>query len=321
MKKIRLGLIVLIMLICFSLFACNKETKEEKHLNVLLPEGIPSVAIGGLFDDENYKFETVDGAQLLSGALIKGEYDVIIAPIILGAQLYTKSNNKYKLAAVLTTGNSYLVSKKENAISSLKDLEGETIASYGENTAPDIVLKAALVASGVDLSAVTIVYENSVSDAFSNRFAVQNGVKYVLSAEPIITKMEQNKYTDGLSKIDLQAVLHDQISVIPQAGIFVLDNDTDYSSFLYKVKNNVTNLNNNSEEYADKLLNLKSELKRIFEKLTKPVIVNSIPNSNIVYLNALENKTTLDNYFALVNNYNSNILNNNTINTDFYYGK
>ncbi len=315
MKKIIC--VIIILLSSFTLLSCKK---NEEHIKVLLPSGIPSVALGLMFDDNNYDFTVVDGASMLSSELVKEDYDIIIAPIILGAQLYTKNSNNYKLASVITTGNSYLVSRSADVLVSLKDLEGETIASYGENTAPDIVLKAALEANGVDLSKVDFVYENSVADVFSNRFMSNNRVKYILSAEPIISKMEDKAFKDDpLSKVDLQDSLKEIIDVIPQAGIFVLNSSIDYSSFLNKVNNNVKYLNENPEEYANKLINITSDNKTIFVNLTEKVISKSIPTSNIVYMQAKENKQIMDKYFNMVNKYNNKILQGKEIDENFYY--
>ena len=120
-------------------------------------------------------------------------------------------------------GNSFLVCKKEKSVESLKDLEGKKIAAYGQNTAPDIVLKAALEAKGVDVTKIEFVYENSVQDVLTNRLIADSTVDYVLCAEPVISKIEISlKAKVGeISKIDLQNELNDELSLIPQAGIFV----------------------------------------------------------------------------------------------------
>lgn len=321
MKKFKtLMVLPLLILLLVSMFGCAK--KEKVELKILSPEGIPCVALGSLFDEENYTFDTVTGSDLLSSNLISGEYDVIVAPIIMGAQLYTKETSKYQLASILTLGNSYLVSKTSDAIESLTELEGQTVASYGKNTAPDIILKAALVASGVDLDKVTFVYENSVADVFTNRFMVTDPVKYILSAEPVISKMEIKKFNgdNSLTKINLQAVLKDELAVIPQAGIFVKkDLDKDVSDFLNMVKESTESLNSDANTYTEKLFNLVSEKKSIFESLTKEVIIKSIPGSNITYMKASDNKTVLDAYFEMISTYNANILGGKTVDEGFYY--
>jgi len=318
MKRINLIIITLVLVLSLSMFSCKK---EEERLKVLLPEGIPSIALGALFDNDDIEFTTVNGSDMLSSALIDGEYDVVVAPIIMGATLYTKNIKNYKLASTITLGNSYIVGLKSNEISDLKELEGEKIASYGENTAPDIVLKAALVKAGVDLSKVEFVYENSVADVFANRFMSNDACKYILSAEPIISKMEVKKYNgeNSLFRFDLQEVLKDDIEYILQAGIFVRDNGKNYDDFLNKVSNNVTYLNNNTLEYVDTLFALKSDKKIIFENIGKNVIVKSIPSSNIYFIKAKENKDKFDKYFDMINTYNKNILKENVIDEAFYY--
>lgn len=324
MRKIKI--IVMLLILVFVAVSCknnngNKQ-EEEKVVKVLMPEGIPAVALGGLFEDSEMEIIVVSGPSVLSSELIKKDYDVIVAPIILGAQLYSKGSLNYKLNSILTMGNSFLVCKKDKEVASLKDLEGKKIAAYGQNTAPDIVLKAALEAKGVDVSKIEFVYENSVQDVLTNRLMVDSTVDYVLCAEPVISKIEVSlKAKVGeISKIDLQEELKEELSLIPQAGIFVnkeLDDDT-IKNLTDKVKGNVSYLNTNTEAYVDKLSAYKGDYSYIFENLGKEVILNSIPNSSIVFLDAKENVETLNKYFNMINKFNSKILNNNTIDEKFY---
>lgn len=324
MRKIKI--IVILLMLVFVTVSCKNnngnEQEEEKVVKVLMPEGIPAVALGGLFEDSKMEITVVSGPSVLSSELIKKDYDVIVAPIILGAQLYTKGSLNYKLNSILTMGNSFLVCKKDKGVVSLKDLEGKKIAAYGQNTAPDIVLKAALEAKDVDVSKIEFVYENSVQDVLTNRLMVDSTVDYVLCAEPVISKIEVSlKAKVGeISKIDLQEELKEELSLIPQAGIFVnkeLDDDT-IKKLTDKVKGNVSYLNTNTEAYVDKLSAYKGDYSYIFENLGKEVIFNSIPNSSIVFLDAKENVETLNKYFNMINKFNSKILNNNTIDEKFY---
>ena len=324
MRKIKI--IVMLLMLVFVAVSCKNnngnEQEEEKVVKVLMPEGIPAVVLGGLFEDSKMEITVVSGPSVLSSELIKKDYDVIVAPIILGAQLYTKGSLNYKLNSILTMGNSFLVCKKDKEVASLKDLEGKKIAAYGQNTAPDIVLKAALEAKGVDVNKIEFVYENSVQDVLTNRLMVDSTVDYVLCAEPVISKIEVSlKAKVGeISKIDLQKELKEELSLIPQAGIFVnkeLDDDT-IKKLTDKVKGNVSYLNTNTEAYVDKLSAYKGDYSYIFENLGKEVILNSIPNSSIVFLDAKENVETLNKYFNMINKFNSKILNNNTIDEKFY---
>ncbi len=319
MNKIKkLFIIPILLFVALVTVGCKK---EEVKLTVLAPEGIPCVALGGLFNDDNYTITTVAGPDLLKADLVKGDNEIIIAPIVLGATLYTKgASDKYKLVSTLTLGNSYLVCREKDKIDSLKELEGKKVASYGANTAPDIVLKKALSVAGVDLSKVEFVHEASVADAFTNQFMPNNDVNYVLSAEPIITKMTIKKFNtpeNKLVSIDLQEILKDELTVIPQAGIFVrADLDKDISSFVKKIKNNVKELNKKPAEYASKLMALNND---IFNNLGEEVIKRSIPGSNIEFMEAKTNKTILDKYFSMIREYNPNILGAKEVDEAFYY--
>ena len=320
MKFKRILFIIVVTVVALLLIACNED--ESPNVKVLMPQGIPSVALGNLLDDEKTNFTIVDGPSVLSAELMKGDYDVIVAPIVLGAQLYTKGTLNYKLKAILTEGNTFLVCKETKKINSLKELEGKKIAAYGENTAPDIAFKAALAVNGVDITKVEIVYENSVSDVLSNRFLIDDSIDFILSAEPIISKIKTvllNK-VGNIEVYDLQEALNSTAEFIPQAGIYVKKdaNEKSIDKFLDKVESNVKSLKDNTEDYVAKLFDYEGEYATVFSSLGEQVILTSIPNSSIVYKNAKQNKNTLDKYFEMINTYNNKILSGKTIDEYFY---
>ena len=236
MKKI---ISILLIILSLAFFGCEKE-ENYNRIKVILPSGTPLVAVGGLLLDENYEFEVVGGADLLTAALAKDEYDVVIAPITAATKLHLLGKSAYKFASVITTGNNYLVSK--NGSTALSDVAGRKILAYGQNNTPDIVLKAVLEAN--DLEA-TIEYQVAVSDIVP--FIVQNtgDYDYYLTAEPTLTQLKL-KYGQELTVIDLQESLKEEIDVIPQAGIFVLekeDNKKEIARFLELVEKNIEYLN------------------------------------------------------------------------------
>ena len=321
MRNIKKLFILLIGLI-FTLALCSCKDEDLPNAKVMLPQGIPAVALGNLLSDEKIDFTIVDGPSVLSAELMKEDYDVIVAPIVLGAQLYTKETLKYNLKAVLTEGNTFLVCKEAKKISSLKELEGKKVAAYGENTAPDITFKAALKANGVDITKIEIVYENSVSDVLSNRFLTDDSIDFILSAEPIISKIK-TALAAKVGKIevyDLQKALESNADFIPQAGVFVKKgaNEKVINSFLKKLSDNINDLNMDAEKYVTKLFAYEGEYASIFTTLGQNVILESIPNSSIVYKDAKSNKETLDKYFVMINEYNNKILSGKTIDEDFY---
>jgi len=316
MKKI-ISYVLILFLLC-GLLSCSK---QKESIKILSPEGIPAIALGGLLTNEDYDITLVNGANVLSVELMKDEYDIIVAPIIMGAQLYIKGEINYQLKSIITLGNSFLVFKKEDHINSLKDLEGQTVASYGQNTAPDILFKAALINQGVDIEKINFVYEDSVASVLSNRFMGKDNIKYILCAEPIISKMEtalKSKIGD-IEKINLQECLSNEISNIPQAGIFVRkETKNNYDFFFTQIKENIEFLNLNPSEYAKTITTIDSEYQTVYTNLGENLIINSIPNSMIVYMEASKYKKDLNTYFSIINKYNEKILNNGEIDEEFY---
>jgi NitT/TauT family transport system substrate-binding protein len=311
MKKI-----ITILLMILILTGCTKTNSVK--IKILIPDGIPTIALGGLFDEENFEVTIVSGPDLLTSELIQDNYDIIVAPLTAGAKLYIKGSLKYKVESILTFGNSYLISRRDIKLDSMADLEGKTIAAFGMNNTPDIILKAALEEAGV---VSEIEYENSVNDALTNRF-LTNDIDYLLTAEPILTKIQTTMKID-INIIDLQAVLKSEIALIPQAAIFVKESNENINinNFLNKVEDNVLYLNSNPQIYADTLVSLDANKYPSFAKLGSPLIALSIPKSNIDYLKVIDNKTLIEKYFQIINKYNPNILGNSIPSDGFYNEK
>ena len=91
---------ILLSLLGLSLFGFNNDIKLENEIKVIAPMGTPYLALGGLLEEENVKIECVAGTDPLKAALVAGEYDVVVAPINLAAQLFNKGNSKYVIDAI-----------------------------------------------------------------------------------------------------------------------------------------------------------------------------------------------------------------------------
>ena len=78
---------VFLVLLVFILASCKKDENLQK-IKIIVPNGTPLVAVGDLLSNENYEFEVVSGADLLTAALVKKDYDVVIAPITATTKVY-----------------------------------------------------------------------------------------------------------------------------------------------------------------------------------------------------------------------------------------
>lgn len=297
MKKILSFILLTIM--SLSLFSCGN-VKLENEVTIITPYGTPFLALGGLLNEENVKIDAVNGADGIKTALVKGEYDVVVAPINLAAQLYNKGNSKYVIDAVITMNNAYIVTAKENKLDSINDLKNEKISAFGASGIPGNVLKTLYKNNNLDESLIdfSLASSSAVYAAYAKNTLE---AKYVLMSEPEISKLVVNDKKD-IKTLDLTKELGIDV---PQACILVnpnSDKQEDIDSLLKIIENNIKSLNKNPEKYADEIL----PLDRTFEAMTKEVIVRSIPLTNIVYKKASSFKSEIENILTILGVANPN---------------
>ncbi|MBO4623543.1 MAG: ABC transporter substrate-binding protein [Bacilli bacterium] len=310
MKKI----ISILLFLFVSVFAFGCKEKEKTYL--LTPEGIPLVAIGGVVSE--FEVTTTPGPQVLQSELVQDNYDVIVAPVTLGAQLSIKGSINYKIAGLITFDNMYIVSKKSVTLNSINDLNGKTIYAYGQNQPSDIMLKYALEKSGVTC---TIEYADSVATVVSSYFLPGNA-DYALVAEPYLSKIKQKV---EVNVIDVASVLRNlsegNVEFIPQAAIYVYKelSKSQIKKILKVIEDNIAALNKDNFAYAKLLLEQDSNLYPLFTNLGEDVLSGVCLNAGINYLKAYDNKAKLEEFFGIVDKANKNLFNGQVPSEDFYF--
>ena len=310
MKKI----ISILLVLFVSVFAFGCKEKEKTYL--LTPEGIPLVAIGGVVS--KFEVTTTPGPQVLQSELVQDNYDVIVAPVTLGAQLSIKGSINYKIAGLITFDNMYIVSKKNITLNSINDLNGKTIYAYGQNQPSDIMLKYALEKSGVTC---TIEYADSVATVVSSYFLPGNA-DYALVAEPYLSKIKQKV---EVNVIDVASVLRNlsegSVEFIPQAAIYVYKelSKSQIKKILKVIEDNIAALNKDNSAYAKLLLEQDSNLYPLFTNLGEDVLSGVCLNAGINYLKAYDNKDKLEEFFGIVDKANKNLFNGQVPSEDFYF--
>jgi ABC-type nitrate/sulfonate/bicarbonate transport system substrate-binding protein len=206
------------MILTLSFASCGN-VKVENEVKVITPYGTPFLALGGLLEEENVKIDAVNGADGIKAALVKGEYDVVVAPINLAAQLYNKGNSKYIIDAVVTMNNAYIVTSSENKLDSINDLNGQKVAAFGAAGIPGNVLKTLYKNNNLDASLIdfSLASSSQVYAAFAGNTLE---AKYVLMSEPEISKLVVNDKKD-IKTLDLTKELGIDV---PQACILVNPN-------------------------------------------------------------------------------------------------
>ena len=291
MKKLVLCFVLVLvgLLVVSCEYGGGSNQNEETKVSVIMPTGTPALGLAEYAvdakDNENITVDVVAGSDPLMAAFVNKSYNVIVAPVNLGAKMF-KQYEEYVLYSTFVWGNLYIASKTE--LNSFKDLDGKTVVAFGKNSTPDIVMKA-LLKHHSDIN-VTLEYVTDVSEA--NTLLAGNQDKIIVTAEPSISKLK-SKF--NLSIIDLQEEWANMTGndSYPQAGIFVqkdaLKNKT-IKEELEKMKSSVLNAIENPTNCAEKAVLMHTS----FETLGKEVLISAIPNC---HYQIVQNEKEAVNYY------------------------
>jgi len=283
--------VVSFFLLLFS-FVFLTGCTEDAKLKVTLPNGIPLISVAGTLT-EDIEYNNVTGPNLLVTAFTSKEADIIIAPINLGAKLYNSGNSSYKLDSVIGFLNTYIVSIDE-PLTSLADLDGKTLAAFGETNIPGITLRCALASENVNPN---ITYYNAINDGVA--FFLKGDYQYLLTSEPVLSNLR--KKVSNLKYLSIADVLYKttELDLVPQAAIFVNSeskNTKKIAKFITAVENNITNLNRDPQGYA----NFIYQKDEYLESMKEGLIASSIPLSNIEFKKAIDIKEDIEKFFNLL---------------------
>lgn len=230
MKKICRLILSLLMIV--SVAGCTSNSEKEQPdkddtLKIICPTGAPSLSLVSVYEDvtKEGKIDFVDGSDQLVAELSKAdsEYNVIIAPINVGAKLIASKQSDYKMAGVLTWGNLYLVGTSEEALQG----EGE-IALFGQGAVPGMIYDHVKIDT-----TLTPQYYNSATLVQQQLLSSKASVGML--AEPLATatiaKAKENGLTLSIIK-DLQKEYDED--GYPQATVFVKEG-TNCSQLISKI--------------------------------------------------------------------------------------
>jgi len=209
---------LIIILSVFLLVACQAKPLEWESLTIISPKGAPAISLVPLLQENKDSIEFVDGTDILSAELVKGDKDVIIAPVNLGAALSKKDSNPYRLYGIVTWGNLYLVSNADVQL-----VNDEPIALFGEQAVPGLVFNS--IKDQLDVSVVSTAF-NAITDVQGQ--LISKSFNLGLRAEPLVTatiaKAKTLESPLNLSVYaDLQALWLEKTGYenYPQAAIYI----------------------------------------------------------------------------------------------------
>lgn len=211
--KRTISILLLITVLAISLFSCAP-TQTDDILDVGYLKGPTGMGMAKLIDDNggtegNAKYTFSNYANNSQGALtdlIDGKIDVACVPTNLAANFYNK-NGTIVVLAVNCLNSLYVVTDKSTAVSSLSDLNGQTIYTCSTGT-PKPVLEYVLEANGINATVSTTFDGKDIPEPKDiGALVVEGKLPIAVMPEPIITSslltIQKNGNKDIEYSIDL----------------------------------------------------------------------------------------------------------------------
>lgn len=242
MKKILSLFLSLLMIV--SITGCTSAKKDDT-IKIICPTGAPGLALVSVYEEvtKEGKIDFVDGSDQLVAELSKenSEYNIIIAPINVGAKLLAANQTDYKMAGVLTWGNLYLVGTSEDALQ-----ETGEIALFGQGAVPGMIYDQV----NIDTT-LTPQYYNSAT--LVQQQLLSSNAHVGMLAEPLATatiaKAKENGLTLSIIK-DMQKEYGKD--GYPQATVFVKEG-TNCDQLLEKIDDFTNGDYANLDKYLEEI--------------------------------------------------------------------
>ena len=285
-------------------------------------KGPTSMGMVKLLDDaqkgdtvNTYEFTMAGSADELTPKLLKGELDIIAAPVNLGSVLYNKSEGRVQLLAVNTLGVLYIVEKGGDEINSLSDLKGKKIYATGKGSTPEYslnyLLDEANLAIGED---VEVIWKSEPSEVVSQMALEDKSI--AMLPEPYVC-VAQNQLED----LRISVSLNDEWEALNNGSAFVTagliirkefaeENPVAVSNFLEEYEASTKYVNENAEEAAS--------LVEKYDIVKADVAKQAIPYCNIVCITGEEMKEIAEGYLKVLYNQNAQSVGGKLPGDDFY---
>ncbi len=339
MKK--LLLILLSLVLCISLVACQTEKAPEDDgkdvtdtgeaenenanknefaqgvkINLAALKGPTSIGLLKLISDEkdtvNYTLAGV--ADEISAPFLKGELDIVAVPANLASVLFNKTEGKVNVLAVNTLGVLYLVDT-QNQISSIADLEGKTVYSTGKGTTPEFVFNYILEKNGLK-DKVTVEFVSEATE-LAALLSTERASLAILPQPYVTTVLKQNdKAKIALSLTEEWKKVSGGTEMITGVVIakkdYVNANKETVDVFLKKYADSIAYANANVSDTADLCVEY-----GIIAK--KPIAEAALPYCNVAFIGGEDMKAAVSAYLKVLYDQNPNAVGGALPTDDFYY--
>lgn len=205
----KLVIILVSLLLLLINVSCDKKENDTIRIGIL--EGPSAISFISLLDKEyaidNKKVEIILKNEPLEiqDMMKKNELDFAVLPTVMAAKLYNKGV-KYRMVACPIWGTLYLLSNEEDN-HSLRDLEGDEIAVFGQNPTADVLTKR-LVTNG-NVACKGIDYRFNTNEELAQAL-LEGEVKNAVVSEPLVSMLlNKNQNIRIIEKLNCQGYIED----------------------------------------------------------------------------------------------------------------
>lgn len=307
--------LITLLVALISAFTCVFATgcgDDKTDISVYAPDGAPALSIAKFINDneafgteKTFNYNIVSSAEI-NNAIISEKADMVIMPLNDATKIYKKDDNgaeDYVMAAVITHGNFYVMSKNE--ITAVGDLIGKVVYVPMRGKVPDLTFQAALKINEIDYvesdvavaGKVAIKYYGQPKDYLPLLIKNQNN-DIGLVPEPAAA----NANSKGVNYVlDLQELFDKDAKAYPQAVLMVkkslVDNNPTLAIELAGAfAENVNWVKGNASKAVD-------AIKAKFDATTldpATLSAKSVENCKIYWQGGAAAKTAVNNYIAKI---------------------
>lgn len=318
---------VLVAALAFSSWGCAAK-QETAPMRVAALKGPTGLGMVKLMDDSSgdkgtgsYEFSLVSDPNEIVSKISNGEIDAAAVPSNLAATLYNKTEGKVQLAALNTLGVLYVLTGKDQQVSSIGDLKGKTVGASGQGSIPEYALNYILNANGLDPAKdVTLDYKAEHTELAS--LMIAGKMDLCVLPEPFVTqvlaKNPDVKVALSVTEEWDKAVEQtgDGKSVLTMGCLivrkeFAEKNQEAFNTFQEEYKASVDYVNGQPAEAA--------KLSEKFDIMPAAVAEKAIPNCNIVFEAGEQMKSETENFLLILFKANPKSVGGKMPGEDFYY--
>ncbi len=310
-----------------STAADSGDKSEPADINVAVLKGPTGMGMAKLMEDSangdtanNYTFTVSSDTSQVVADVINGTYDIAALPTNSAAMVYNKTEGGIKLLAINTLGVLYMLQNtaESEAITSVEELRGKTVCTFGQGANPEYVLNYILTYNGLTPGEdIFIDYKASVDEVLA--LAASGDCEFVMLPEPNVT-VAISKNSDYAPVLDLtkewEGVTHGKSALVMGCLVvsaeFAEKEPEALNEFLEEYRNSVAYVNSEPEAA--------SELVAKFEIVPSAAIaLKAIPNSHMVCITGSDMPSAVSGYYEILFEANPQSVGGAVPDEGFYY--